>query len=81
MFADRILHGVWGHVAVDLVGGIGEDTMSRKTYRFKLQFEGAKKPNILRTDGIPTHCCSFQTDYFCWERTQSIINIGDGTVI
>ena len=46
----------------------GEDPMSRKTYRFKLQFEGAKKPNILRTDGVPTHCCSFQVDYFCWER-------------
>jgi hypothetical protein len=42
--------------------------MSRKTYRIKLQLDGDKKPQIYRTDGVPTHCCSFQTDYFCWEK-------------
>lgn len=42
--------------------------MSRKTYRVKLDLLGNNKPSIYRTDGIPTHCCSFQTDYFCWEK-------------
>jgi hypothetical protein len=41
--------------------------MSKKTYRVKLQFEG-DKPRVYRTDGQPTHCCSFQRDYFCWEK-------------
>jgi hypothetical protein len=36
----------------------------KKTYRIKL--DGDK--TIYRTDGQPTHCCSFQVDYFTWER-------------
>ncbi len=40
----------------------------RKTYRIKLKLDGDEKPIIYRTDGIPTHCCSFQIDYFVWER-------------
>ena len=36
----------------------------RKTYRIKLQDE----KTVYRTDGVPTNCCSFQTDFFIWER-------------
>ena len=36
----------------------------KKTYRIKLQDE----KTIYRTDGIPTNCCSLQTDFFIWER-------------
>ena len=42
--------------------------MSKKTYRVKLQLDGDDKERIYRTDGIPTHCCSFAVDYFCWEK-------------
>lgn len=40
----------------------------KKTYRVKLQLLGDEKEKIYRTDGEPTHCCSFQVDYFCWEK-------------
>lgn len=36
----------------------------KKTFRVKMR--GDKK--IYRTDGIPTHCCSFDVGYFLWER-------------
>jgi len=39
----------------------------RKTYRVKLKF--GEEERIYRTDGRPTHCCSFQVDYYCWERS------------
>jgi len=42
--------------------------MSRKTYRINLELEGDPKGKIYRTDGIPTHCCSMETDYFIWEK-------------
>jgi len=42
--------------------------MARKTYRVRLQLDGDIKPVTYRTDGVPTHCCSFQVDYFLWER-------------
>jgi hypothetical protein len=41
----------------------------RKTYRIKLHLDGDTKARIYRTDGVPTHCASFQTDYFLWERS------------
>lgn len=40
----------------------------RKTFRVRLWLDGDNKPHVYRTDGKPTHCCSFQTDYFCWEK-------------
>jgi len=42
--------------------------VSRKTYRVKLFLDGDTKERIYRTDGIPTHCCSFAVDFFCWEK-------------
>ena len=48
--------------------------MSKKTYRVKLHLDGDDKPHIYRTDGIPTHCCSFQVDYFCWEKNTKFNN-------
>jgi len=42
--------------------------MSRKTYRVKLHLDGWDRPRVYRTDGVPTHCCSLQVDYFCWEK-------------
>jgi hypothetical protein len=43
-------------------------SMKRKTYRIKMMLEGDKKEKIYRTDGVPTHCCSFQINYFTWEK-------------
>lgn len=40
----------------------------KKSYRVKLYLDGDNKGRIYRTDGIPTNCCSFQVDYFVWER-------------
>ncbi len=40
----------------------------RKTYRVKLWLDGDDKARIYRTDGIPTYCCSFDVNYFCWEK-------------
>lgn len=42
--------------------------MTRKTYRFRIRLDGDEKAHVYRTDGVPTHCCSFQVDYFCWEK-------------
>lgn len=42
--------------------------MSKKTYRFKYD------RSVLRTDGVPTHCCSCQTDYFAWEKNTKYNN-------
>jgi hypothetical protein len=42
--------------------------LMKKTYRVKLHLDGDNKPRIYRTDGVPTHCCSFAIDYFCWEK-------------
>ena len=39
-----------------------------KTFRVKLMLDGDNRSRIYRTDGKPTHCCSFQVDYFVWER-------------
>ena len=41
----------------------------KKTFRVKLNLEGEKPGKIHRTDGIPTHCASFQVDYFTWEKS------------
>ena len=46
----------------------------RKTYRIKLHLQGDSKPRIYRTDGIPTNCCSFQVDFFVWERNTKYNN-------
>lgn len=40
----------------------------RRTFRLRLMLDGDVKPHIYRTDGKPTHCCSLQVDYFCWEK-------------
>ena len=40
----------------------------RKTFRVKLFLDGDPKSKIYRTDGKPTHCCSFQVDFFVWEH-------------
>lgn len=45
-----------------------------KTYRINLELEGDRKGKIYRTDGIPTHCCSFAIDYFCWEKNTKYNN-------
>ena len=48
--------------------------MTRKTYRVKLLLDGDNKPRVYRTDGVPTHCCSFQIDYFIWEKNTQYNN-------
>lgn len=42
--------------------------MSKKTYRIKLRFDGDDGERVYRTDGRATHCCSFQRDYYTWEK-------------
>ncbi len=42
--------------------------MTRKTYRLRIQLDGDTKPQVYRTDGVPTHCCSFDVSFFTWEK-------------
>lgn len=45
-----------------------------KSYRCYVDAEGLThtitgKRKILRTDAVPTHCCSLEVFYFVWEKS------------
>ena len=46
----------------------------RKTWRIRLHLDGDSKSRIYRTDGKPTHCCSFAVSYFVWEKNTKFNN-------